>query len=130
MASGTTAHLLAIHGSSEQNIVAVGANGTVLRNAGNEWTAMHPAIDDSLTLVWCDGPDDIWAASPAGAVIHFDGAGWMRTNTQLNLRAYDTRGITHNAIWGAGEDLYIATDAGFLLQYRQAPTTLDDLSLR
>ncbi len=129
MASGTTEHLLAIHGSSEQNIVAVGANGTVLRNAGNEWTAMHPAIDDSLTLVWCDGPDNIWAASPAGAVIHFDGAGWMRTNTQLNLRAYDTRGITHNAIWGAGEDLYIATDDGFLLQYRQAPTTLDDLSL-
>ena len=48
----------------------------------------------ALTAVWGSSKNDIWAVGSGGTIIHFDGAAWTTTPTDLRH--------TFNAVWGSG----------------------------
>ena len=73
MASGSSQNLTDISGSSANNAIAVGLNGTILRYDGSSWTTMPSGILEDLNGVWGTSSSDVFAVGEKGTVIHYDG---------------------------------------------------------
>lgn len=77
----STENLAAIHGADENNLVAVGANNTVLvtSNGGESWSSVTgPAPAVALTAVWMK-TDLVWLVGTAGGQLFYTvdgGANW------------------------------------------------------
>ena len=101
--TGLTSTLRSIWGSSADNIVAVGDQGTIRYCDGSVWFGeMDSGTNDNLTAVWGSGPDNILAVGRNGTVLKYDGAKW----SELDL---DTKEADLSAIWGSGpDDIYLA----------------------
>ncbi|MFW5836383.1 MAG: hypothetical protein ACOCVM_00140 [Desulfovibrionaceae bacterium] len=78
-------HQLAdIHGSSYDNVFAVGRKGNVLRFDGRQWTPAPPKTllfgdnpkDLYFTGVWAFSSDNVFAVTDSGDVLHYDGQEW------------------------------------------------------
>lgn len=77
-------------------------------------------LADDLTMVWMLHPNRIWAASPDGIVLHWDGVNRLRLSTGMQSRL--------NALWGgdtiAGGDLWIGGEDDLLLWHAEPPAVL------
>lgn len=79
--SASTQNLNAIHGSDENNLVAVGASNTVLvtDNGGATWSSVTgPAVGVALNTVWMKD-ENIWFVGTAGGRLYYTvdgGANW------------------------------------------------------
>jgi hypothetical protein len=107
----TNVHLWAIDGSGEDNVVAVGEFGTVIRYKDGKWSDFSPPAslaigNQRLTMVAALQPDDIWVASEEGIVLHWDGNIWVKWHIGIpsRLKAIWGRDRPNGQLWLAGED--------------------------
>ena len=103
--SGASADLLAVHGSSDSDVWAVGEHGTAVHQTGTGanvgWQATDTHTPRTLNAVFSRRPDDTWAVGELGTVLHHDGAKWV---TMLSGAKDDLY-----AVWsGAEDDVWIA----------------------
>jgi hypothetical protein len=75
----------------------IGANGTIVRYAGGNWSAL-PSPTNRLSAIWASGSDNVWVGGPAGP-FHWDGGAWMLVPPPTSPEA---RAV--NGIWGCGPD--------------------------
>jgi hypothetical protein len=94
--------LLAISGSSDNNIFAVGKNGTVLRYKNYEWQIMDSGTNEHLKAVWVNNANDVYAVGQSDIIIHYDGIKWSASNSTEN------KSSSLNGIWGfSSTDIFV-----------------------
>ncbi|MCP4109960.1 MAG: hypothetical protein GY749_31300 [Desulfobacteraceae bacterium] len=117
---GNSFDLRDIWGSSENNVFAVGEEGTVLRYDGNEdnmWTKMASNTSSYLRGIWGSSENNIFAVGHSGTIIHYGGNAWS-----------EMTGITSNDlwdVWGSSEnDVYAVGEKGTIIHYNGTWTTM------
>jgi cysteine-rich repeat protein len=108
--SGTTVALSSAWASGDNDIYAVGAQGTVLHFDGTSWSTEPSGTTQPLSAVWGSGPSDVFVVGGAGTILHRSGASWtvMTSGTTQYL----------TAVWGTGPtNVYVAGLSGTLLHY-------------
>ncbi|MFH1313404.1 MAG: hypothetical protein ABIJ00_09290 [Candidatus Eisenbacteria bacterium] len=99
-------NFVAIWGSSESNIFAVGDYGRVAHFDGSNWELMDSGTMFYLYAVWGSGPNDVYAVGQNGTVIHYDGATWERIRLATDAHLY--------CIWGtSSDDIHIGSSSYF-----------------
>jgi hypothetical protein len=84
--------IVKISGASQSDIWAVTAiaagNQQLLHYDGTAWTVNTTSTPPLWNDVWAEGVRDAWAVGPQGAIEHWDGATWERSDlaTGDNLR--------------------------------------------
>src|SRR5262245_18922839 len=68
--------LNAVWGASANDVVAVGAAGTVIRFDGTSWSGEASGTDATLYAVWGRSAQEIYAAGEHGTILRWDGARW------------------------------------------------------
>jgi hypothetical protein len=86
--------LIAIWGSSPQDIFAVGDEGAMMHYDGFSWTAMTSGVSNSLYTVWGTGPSEVFAAGSDGTILFYDGSSWTPMDSGTDEYIW--------AIWGTG----------------------------
>jgi hypothetical protein len=76
--SGVTAELLAIHGSSPDNVWAVGDNGVVLRFNGTRWERLETNLPTRFSGVFAAAPNDVWVVGEEGVILRWNGVAFSR----------------------------------------------------
>jgi len=114
-ASGTTLRLSGIWGSSAGDVYAVGDKANILHYDGLIWSKVtHPfsRTDYSFYDVWGSSATDVFAVG-YGAILHYDGAAWVRMN--IAAADEDWSGTTFTSVWGSsGADVYVSSDRGII----------------
>jgi hypothetical protein len=89
MTSGTTANLHDVWRIDDENVMAVGDNGTILHYDGTSWTIMNSGTTNDLFAVWGCGMKNVFAAGDAGTMLLFDGSNWseMESGTSEPITA-------------------------------------------
>jgi hypothetical protein len=104
---GVTDSLLAVWGSSPDEIFAVGANGTALHYQGTSWQPTSTGLTHYLRGVWGSSPDNVFAVSDShsgtGKIIRWQGSAWTESLSAS---------VPFKAIWGSGPDFIVAVAAG------------------
>lgn len=108
--SGTTDSLRGIWGPSPDHVMAVGANGRILRYDGTGWTGMTSNTNQTLNGIWGDGVSEAFAVGVPGAKLRYNGTKWEIIGLPPSPRLY--------AIWCASPAAIFAVgDSGTVLQY-------------
>ena len=107
-ASGTEATLIGVWGSDPAGVIAVGAEGTVLRFDGKSWTRVPLDSKPHLTGVWGTSLANLFVSGDGGVMLRHDGSTWtpMPTGATTNL----------DAVWGSSDrDVFAVSDEGGLI---------------
>lgn len=74
--------LFKIYGYGADDVMAVGASGTVLRYDGAAWSHESTPTDEPLFSLWGRAADDLYAVGgyAAGEILHFDGTSWQQVD--------------------------------------------------
>jgi hypothetical protein len=92
-----------VWGTSENDAIAVGENGLIVRFDGTNWIRMESETTDDLWCVWGDAPDRYFAGSRQGRVYAYDGESWQQLGLQVRGTIYD--------LWGDEGKIYASTTA-------------------
>lgn len=71
VATATAQSLRGLWAGAENNIYAVGDNGTVTQFDGTAWTNVNTAITSNLRAVWGSSPTNIYAVGDNGTILHY-----------------------------------------------------------
>jgi hypothetical protein len=84
--------LESIWGTSDDEVFAVGHEGTIIRLVDGEWEEMESPVETDLLGVWGQSARDIYAVGEAGIILHYNGTAWslMESGTEARL----------NSVWG------------------------------
>lgn len=107
-----------VHGSSKDDVWAVGQMGNVYRISAADADRPSAEIFDSRTYatlhgVWASGPDDAWAVGSGGTIRHYTGSPDRRFEVVASLVTTTLRAITGSSktdVWAVG-------DGGVILHY-------------
>lgn len=83
---------------------------TVASCSDVDWCGVTTGVSSSylVTTVWGAGANDLWIGGSGGTLVHFDGATWTPSTTNVTN--------TFNAIWGSSSnDVYAASSTDALL---------------
>ncbi len=123
--TGIYSHLYAVHGLGGANIVAVGADGTVLRWNGLKWKA--ETWDEAATwkttsfrAVWAHSASKLWVGGDDGVIIMNDGGTWALQPTPSPNQVRGLWGLSDQNVWAA------TNGALFRFQTQWATETLSD----
>lgn len=98
--SGTTSDLYAVWGSSDADVWAAGADGTILHWNGLRWAATPSGVTTRFTGLWSVGADAAFAvgidADGNGTLLRWDGTRWGSAQPPMRMRA------PLRAVWGRG----------------------------
>lgn len=72
----TTQDLNDIWGFSDNNIYAVGANGTILYYNGSEWQPITSDITEDILSIWGTDPGNIYFKTESEKIYHYSGSLW------------------------------------------------------
>lgn len=110
MASGTTASLIDVHGTSPTNVFAVGINSAsdtrVLHYDGTSWSSQE-APGCCLRRVWASSATEAFAVGSnggfytLGTFTHFDGQRWTSMTPPTPNPAPDEDGLGIWGLWGS-----------------------------
>jgi len=89
MDGGTTVRLRDVWGVDNENVFAVGDEGTILHYDGVSWERMNSGTTADLWGVWGCGPQSVYAAGENGTLLIFNGTNWtsIDAGTTETLRA-------------------------------------------
>jgi hypothetical protein len=105
--TGNTKSLVAIWGSSANNVFAVGNVGTILQYNGNNWTSMDSGTTKSIWGVWGTSATNVYAvggsqsSSTDGFILHYDGIAWSKIFDSGDV-LYEIYGSSENNIYAVG----------------------------
>jgi len=93
----------AVWGSADDDVFAVGANGTISHFDGTRWSAMASPTAVPLTAVWGRARDDVYAVGQ-DTILHYDGAAWTVVPAGVTGELF--------GIWGAPGVVYVVGGNG------------------
>jgi len=108
---GRLARIYALWGSGARDIWAVGRTLTpapqravVFHFDGDAWSEvptchLAPEARGPLYAVWGRGPDDVWAAGQAGALLHWDGRAFRAVSSGTNVDLVSIVGASGRDVW-------------------------------
>ncbi len=101
MDSGVTADLYGVWGFSDDDVYAVGANGTALHYDGHTWSPLNPLLKHNLNDIWGASPTDLYVVGDNATIMMYDGQG-----------DWDTKRLKNNdvnlyGVWGYGDQRYV-----------------------
>lgn len=107
-ATGTTADLAGIWGTSPTNVFAVGSGGTIVHYDGSAWTIMDSTTTLGLEEVHGFGATSVFAVGVMGTLLHYDGAAWtsIPSGTDSNL----------NSVFVIGTEGFAVGEGGAILE--------------
>jgi hypothetical protein len=108
--------LRAVHGVGEDDWLAVGDGGTVVRRRPGELRleALATGTTEVLRDVWMVSATDAFVVGDNGTLLRWDGTTW----TSLTDPADPWFGLRLNAVWAAsGSQAFVAGEAGTLLRW-------------
>ncbi len=116
--------LNSVWGFSEQQLVAVGDNGSIFlsKNGGNDWEQQNNNPDSQknrLNSLWGFSDKALFAVGDGGTILFSDNGG--NTWVQQKIRDKENHNLTHNlrSIWGISPDaVYAVGDNGTVLLYK------------
>lgn len=107
--------LESVHGSSANDVWAVGAAGTIrhISTADVRWQIVPSNTSAHLHSVFALSPNDVWFVGDDATILHFDGTSVKPSDAQLPLGPKPTL----YGVWGSGpNDVWIVGD-GVVLHY-------------
>lgn len=112
----TKESLLAVWGSSRDDVWVVGDKGIILHFDGRGWKVSPSGTSKNLGGVHGSNPADVWVVGEGGITLHFDGNKWQEVTkavekgetTLLAVRAFGPKDV-----WSCGTD----DDSGYLRHY-------------
>jgi hypothetical protein len=105
------AHLRALAGFVDDDVIAVGLSGTILRWNGRRWRSMASPTKAHLEAVWIASEKEAYAVGYAGTVLRFDGLTWQRLDVgdvRANLHGVSGHDEELIAVGGGGVALHLA----------------------
>jgi hypothetical protein len=93
--------------ADEQELVAVGPDGNIMRLRDGVWTVENVGQIVRLTAVWGASGSDLWVGTLGGALLHFDGSAWQELAQLGGITCSNTLPIEH--IWGVGSHVWVQT---------------------
>ncbi|WP_437931559.1 hypothetical protein WMF37_20630 [Sorangium sp. So ce291] len=69
--TGTLSDLLSVWGTSNDDIFAVGDDGTIVHHDGQRWQTMESPTSEMLDAVWGSGPDNVFAVGYNGTILRY-----------------------------------------------------------
>ncbi len=115
--SNTKQDLLALWGSSADDVWAVGRRGTILHyvQGASSWELVESPTTQDLQHVWGSGPDDVWAVGEYGTILHYDGAAWTASTASfaagVKPHLYGVWGSSKDDVWIVGEGIVLSPAA-------------------
>ena len=118
--AGTSVNLRHVHGTGDDNVFAVGQQGTIARYDGKGWglSPVDPieqedgseyVVTQGLFGVFAQAEDDVWAVGEGGVIAHYDGASFQLAGLFDN---------TLRAVWGISpENLWAVGGAGVIMRF-------------
>lgn len=106
-----TKNLRAVWGSASDNYFAVGDDGAIAHFDGAEWRPSNSNVNDRLSGIYGNGPNEIYAVGGTGRglVLRWNGSSWV---------AFDEPAVSLRAVWSSpGNHLYVAGEVGFVGRY-------------
>ena len=100
---------LAVHGSSQTNVIAVGTNGIIARYDGASWSSMSSTTTRLLNSVWVEGASSAYAVGANGTALRWNGSAWAATTTGSTQ--------TLNGVWSISGTAFAVGNAGEALRY-------------
>ncbi len=76
MNSGTTEDLHGVWGFNDEDVYAVGSNGTILHYDGAVWTQMESGTSTDLAGVWGCAPYNVVVTGDDGTILQYNGTTW------------------------------------------------------
>lgn len=84
----------------------------------------------ALVAVWGSGPNDVWAVGSGGTAVHWDGATWTATATNVKETLSAVWGFGGSDVWAAADTTVILRSSGFTPSssqvWRRAPSASPD----
>jgi len=122
-ATGGVGALYGLWGSSNTNVLAVGAGGRIVRYNGTSWSAMASPTTRTLVRVAGSGPSDIWAVGDS-VLVHFDGTAWTNVPMTGDLKymrsvaPYPQLSLFQIGLWVRGpNEAYLGADFGGIARW-------------
>jgi hypothetical protein len=109
-----------IHGTSADDVWAVGSGGTIrhITAADSRWQVVASPTTETLHAVWASAPDDVWAVGDNATILHYDGKTFTPSAAELPAG----RKPALYGIWGSAPgDVWIVGDA-IALHHSGSPT--------
>ncbi len=108
--------LNAVLSLSNNDVYAVGNNGTIMHYNGNIWEKMPSGTTNNLGSIWGITSNNLFAVGNNGTIIHFNGSTWSPLSSET------TSNLTQ--VWGtSGNDVFAVGEKGTILHYDGAVWT-------
>jgi hypothetical protein len=108
--------LLAVHGLSVDDVMAVGTAGLAARRRVGARTmdVLDTGTTETLRDVWMASATEAFAVGDAGTLLHWDGTTW----TSMTAPGDPWEGIPLTGIWGSSAtNVFVVGQGGLLLRY-------------
>ncbi len=106
--SRSTQDLLAVWGSSNDDVWTVGRRGTIRHwvAGASAWEIVATGTTEDLRGIWGSSKDDIWVVGEYGTILHFDGTTWQSSKAAFPVgikpHLYGVWGSAKNDVWVVG----------------------------
>ncbi|WP_394821710.1 hypothetical protein [Pendulispora albinea] len=122
----TSETLFGAHVNGPNDILFVGAKGTVVRWDGTRALAASSGTTNDLRRAWASGPSDAWLVGAKGTVLHGDGRStWTAVPSGTTKTLYGVWGSRADDVWIAGAGGTLLHAVGGQLQSVPSSTTND-----
>ncbi|MCB9728094.1 MAG: IPT/TIG domain-containing protein [Deltaproteobacteria bacterium] len=103
--TGITHDVLAMDGTSDGRVWAVGDEGRIVMWDGSWWALQQAPTSKALRAVWARTAEDAWAAGDGGAVLRWDGLVWRSVAMPVALQGASWWAATGrlDAVWLSGD---------------------------
>jgi hypothetical protein len=123
---GACPFLLAVWGSSTNDVYAGGPYGHFFHRDGGVWSCAPRPLGDSkwIWAIWGTGPNDVWVGGGMGddsgvGLAHYNGNTWTDLSSQVMPHAQVIRDI-----WGTGpNDVYFVGKPGAIIHWNGSTFT-------
>jgi trimeric autotransporter adhesin len=95
---------------NENDVFAVGDQGTILRRTNGAWAAMSSGTTNDLRGVWAASSSDAWAVGLDGTILRFNGTSWSTVAAPDALDIDAIWGSKSNDVWFAGSSRVLRWD--------------------
>ena len=123
--TGVTKNIYGMWGTAQNNLYAVGAQGTLVHWDGGGWSLQANFTQQDLKSVYGLDAQHVWAVGLGGSAGEFDGLGWKATpvlagNVSLN-GVFAAKGLGGPDVWATGQSgVYKLGPSGWL-KYNPSP---------
>ncbi|MFH0801224.1 MAG: IPT/TIG domain-containing protein [bacterium] len=107
-----------VWGAANNDVYAVGQNGTVLHYDGS-WSIMSSGTTSTLRGIWGASSSSIFAVGLNGAIIRYNGSAWSPMSSGITTAL--------SGVWGAAaNDVFAVGDSGKIRYYNGTAWSLSD----